>query len=491
MMKKGFITAFMLVILLGGCADQEMSEQNKPLPQATKTAETLLPSTGNAAESPAAASPVAASTPAAELQGSTTASSWPASAPGSNTSPAPADASAQASPSSPPAHSSAAVASPTTVGLSAAASAHAVPVTRAEAGLRSIPYLAADALGLDKRLGELAAQPDSYTDDDFRAGVIRDGDAFIAGATYKGAIAGSVRIGSSLAQATEALGQPSWQRDEMLFYKTGRFYLGIRGVKTVEEAVIAATPAVSYQPSLLAEVLNDLHAKPDEGLDSLLNQSSEPQWAFAFNDVSFINGGGWMARSQAGLVLIEFDTRYMEVYNNYDGELYRPAEGSAYTVKFEDSDSVAERLEDVLSGYREVNEEFATNAKYAPGGTRASIYEWFYSMLQYFTVRTTDGSKPDYRIPRMVFDYTWLTDDYILYTTFADQNPMVLDVRPGQQDNDDVNVLQAAGIDGANIGYDIDRVEKGKIRLKSADNDVLTISFQEDGNGGLRFTRMD
>lgn len=447
-MKKASIVAVMLALLVGGCTDEEASlqnepspqnPQNEPSPQATNSASTLV----------------------------------------------------------------------------------LIPITRGGAGLQDIPYFSAGVMQVDKRLEELAAQPNAYTPDDYRAGITRAGDSFIAGSRFKETIAGNIRIGSSIAQVTEALGEPSIDSGDVSFYKTDRFYLGISGEQVVEEAIIAATPAGGYKENLLAEILKDLIAGQDMDLKDLLSQATGPSWASFFDAVRPIGleSDGWIAESPLGITISETDNRYIEVHNNFRGALYRAAydtRNSAGTehsdandlshessraapvkrhfIQFREFDSVAGQLEEVVSNYRMVDAEFSKAAQYAPGGKQASM-DLFSQELQesFLIIRTLDSSVPDYRIRRPISEYVWLTDDYILYTTnFPEQKPMVLDARPDRKNKEDIDVLQAAGLSSTDDGIYIDRVERGQIHLKLAgSNKPFAISFQEDGNGGLQFTKVD
>lgn len=365
-------------------------------------------------------------------------------------------------------------------------------ITREEAGLSHIPYLDSGSFALDNRLLALIQDADAYTDQDYQAGIARDERSFLLGPEYKGSIAGTIGIGTALEEVTGAWGEPSLKKEDVLFYKTEQFYLGIKGEAVVEEAALAGTPASQYAPDILGQISLTLNSDPQ--VDLFSQMALEPEWQAAFEAPSHINGGGWYAESSAGISITDFhDDRIIKVHNNFAGELIKAGESDAYAIQYEDTDAVADSLYASMSNHRRVNELFQQEGKLSPGGKFFSIYEWFYSMLQYFTIRTVDGTMPDYQVHRQISDYAWLTDDYILYTDVVEQRPMVLSLKRDSEQLD-LDVLKEAGAAAEAVSFHIVEVQEGQIKLQPQGNggnpDMLELKFYEDGDRKLRFEQV-
>jgi hypothetical protein len=362
------------------------------------------------------------------------------------------------------------------------------PISREEAGLRQVPYCTLGAYKLDKRVETLLNAPEEYVNGDYQAGIVMDDSIVILGNKYTGSIAGDIRIGSSIEQVTVSLGEPSFREHGIRFYKTEQFYLGLTGESSIEWAVLGKTPDHSFPADILDQVYSELNGSPGSAGGT---SDIRPEWGEFFEGMGHIHGGGWYWKSAAGVEVRDFDKEQLiKVYNDFAGGLYRNEQnGERFKYEYIDSDSYAEELYYQLTDYQYRNEQFAKKGVLSPSGKLTSIYEWVYSMLQYFTIRTVDGSAPDYEMHYSAERYAWLTDQYMVYIDFYDRSPVIIPVQKEQAEG--YSLLEA-------IGYDQDfevsalEVKDGVITLKQTDRQgketaALSIQYQEDAAHNLQF----
>jgi hypothetical protein len=363
-------------------------------------------------------------------------------------------------------------------------------ITRQEADLSEIAYVDSEPFSLDKRLLDLLRDPKGYGDEVYRAGIAMDQGTFIVSGRYKGNIAAAIHIGSKMDEVVRSFGEPSFKKKDLIYYKTKSFYLAFSGKEAVEEAILTLTPHKGLHPDILMQLNRVLNARRDVSLQNELQKNAE--WDVFFEEQGFINPGGWYARSDLGIEVRDFyEDSSINVTNDYTGDLYQSrTSGNKYAIHFENVDSIGEKMFWSVSGYHRLNDLYDREGKLSPSGKQVSVYEWIYSMLQYFTVRSVDASTPDFRIPLMAEGYEWLTDHYILYIDFIDHKPMIVSVEPINVNT--INLLEKAGITDKDSEYSIDEIKNGVIKLKrqssgKKDTTILSIKFQEGDDKGLHF----
>jgi hypothetical protein len=160
--------------------------------------------------------------------------------------------------------------------------------------------------------------------------------------------------------------------------------------------------------------------------DGLLKNS--PTISHFFQSTGHIHGGGHYAISDSG---VEVDTLSgdINVYNNYQGPLYRINADTALNLNYINADSIIRDLKYSFSDHLSSNEKFKERGKTSPSGKYSAIYEWITSTHHYFTIRTTDYSAPDYTIYAVADEFQWINDEYILYTGLFTTLPSLLNVK--------------------------------------------------------------
>lgn len=367
-------------------------------------------------------------------------------------------------------------------------------ISRQESGLDEIAYLDSDFFTLDERILPLLRDPGPYSDGDYQAGIVLNGEGhLLLTGKFKGVVAGGVRIGTAMSQAVKLLGEPSIRKEDMLFYKTGAFYLGIKGAETVEEAIVGKTPPLNYPNDILEQIRHMLNDSSESDLLTQLDR--HPDIKAFFDNVSHINGGGWYARAGTGISVTDFDQSYITVSNNFAGELVRNQSGDErYSVQYENTDSVADALSGSLGQYDDVNELFRKEGKPSPSGRLLSIYEWVYSMRQYFTIRTADGSTPDYEIHVPATDDAWLTDDCLLYMDAFEEVPKLILL--GKKEHQVLELPGELGLSEKEGPFSLADVKDHVITLKksegrSAQETVIKLRYTENGDKSLHFERVE
>lgn len=335
---------------------------------------------------------------------------------------------------------------------------------------------------IDARISELLAKPTAYSDGDYAAGLVQDEQQIIVSERRKAAFIGTLRIGDSMDAALQLLGKPSFRNGDISFYKTSSYYLGIQGTKTIERAVFCKTPSLADK-DLLLKLLRLLGSNPN--LAGVLDKN--PSLQKSFETSGHIHGGGWYAWANAGLEAVDFDTREITVYNNYAGNLYQTASTQSYKVLFVDEDRTGNRMKQSLTEYTALNNRFPKEGKLSPSGKYSALYDWIYSELQYFTIRTSDHSRADRIINASVSHYEWLTDQYILYTQAFFSGVYI---QPVGSKGDPVDVLSAVGIKPGDDMEESEIVSVGKssFQIKYLGKNI-TIGYQIDAKGKIKLSK--
>ncbi|MGE5474418.1 MAG: hypothetical protein ACM3UU_09375 [Ignavibacteriales bacterium] len=332
-------------------------------------------------------------------------------------------------------------------------SAQIKPVGRKDAKLDIVPKIDFGGRSLNKRIDDLLNKRSLYVDKDFSDGIALSNyyEAIIITERYKDSILDGIKIGESINRVKQMLGKPSFVKNDYILYKTNRFYIGFKGAKNVEQAIIKSNPA-SYDKQVLNKTLSKLYNSEECGLNDIMQ--NDKKLSGFYDSQGHINGGGYYANSINGIEVTDFnEDSEVAIYNNFEGNLYCFSSDNRYKVNFKNEDCNINNLISDLDYYLEINKRFEKEGQLSPSGKYKFIYDWIYSMSQYFTIRTLDYSRADFRIPVSATSYEWLNDDYILYIRGVVPVPYVVRVPDytGQNRNNqyeqNINVLYKLGLE--------------------------------------------
>jgi hypothetical protein len=347
-------------------------------------------------------------------------------------------------------------------------SAEIIAIDRKQAGLSTIAPLDFTKFSINKRLKELLSNPGSYKDSDYKNGIVLMEQEVLVSERYNGNIIEDIKIGSSVDYIKKVLGEPNIADDKgFFFYKTQNYYLGFMGHSKVEYAILV-NRLISNNKDILYRIIKELGAKNDLG-EMIQNNM---QMAEFFDEDGHINGGGWFANLYSGIQIYQFnDKNTITIYNNFDGDLFR-ADNFIYDIIFEDSDYQVKNAISSIQRYMDDNYEFETSGVLSPSGKLKSTYFWGYSMSHYFTIRTLDNSKPDFRMYIPAGDYKWLTDDYILYLDAWYSTPYIVKVSD-KVPYENVNVMYKLGV------FDKEDSIEGQYSIKGINGNTINLYESE------------
>lgn len=360
-----------------------------------------------------------------------------------------------------------------------------------EVGLEPIPISSLNGVTLNPRIAQFVARPSYHELADYTDGIDYLNDKMIIAPRFSESIIGNVKIGTSLKDVTKALGTPSFQENDILVYRTDVFYIAFMGETKVEYAAIKASPRKEYNEDILYDLLAELNS---DSFTSLMEsiEKVDPNGDF-FDDSGFINGGGYYANSIYGINVTDFDDRIIDVFNNFQGNLYAlESPDITFGQSFMNLDAVVLKLRDALYGYEYTDSIFEKEGVLSPDGKLKAVYEWVYSMDQHFIVRALDFSIQDrYIYVPTTEDFYWLNNHVLLYVDFYTTVPMAIDVNMSMPEGK--SILEMAGLltqeeidDGVN--FTIVRVEKNVITVKdTVENKTYSIKYEIGADGVMKF----
>lgn len=362
-----------------------------------------------------------------------------------------------------------------------------IAIDRNQAGLSTIVPLDFTKFSINKRLKELLADPESYKNNDYKNGIVI-GEEVLVTERYKGNIINDIRIGSSVDYVKKVLGEPNVIADEgFIFYKTKDFYIGFMAYSKVEYAILF-NRSIRNNKDILKRIIRELDAKNDLG--EMIHNNDK--MADIFEENGHINGGGWYANLYSGIQIYQFnDENSITIYNNFEDDLYR-ANNFKYDIKFVDSDYQVKNAISSIQVYIDNNYEFETLGVLSPSGKLKCTYYWGYSMSYYFTIRTLDNSKPDFRVPVPAHDFKWLTDNYILYLNAWTSAPCIVKVSDNSEPDEHVNVMYKLGVfdkdddfQDTSFQYSIKGINGNTINLYDSESNKEYNVVYSIGNNGI------
>lgn len=349
-----------------------------------------------------------------------------------------------------------------------------------------------NAYALSSRLLQIIDGSSPHTTEDYGDGIIPAGNAYVLNDRYKDEIIAGIHLGDSFEQIREGLGEPGWETDDILLYRHLNFYLLFQGNQSADYAVTMKAPEGKYDSDILKKIMGILNG--EEYLS--LNESAEeidPDGVF-FDDADYINGGGYYVASVQGIKLFDFDEKYIEVYNNFEGQLYQYVQSNPrFEVRFIDQDMVSKYMLNALQRYLEIEDLFKNEGIVSPDGKLSAVYEWRYSMSHHFIIRTLDHSIQDRTIHVPAeSNFMWLTNTHLVYRDPYNQIPYALDVNFSEPSP--INILYEAGIiderdvDPGKYAYELVEVKAKTLVIKDTLNDkTINISFSMNKQGNISF----
>jgi hypothetical protein len=368
-----------------------------------------------------------------------------------------------------------------------------VQIKRSKSGLDSIKKLDFGKYLLNKQIEGLLNNSIQYENRHFSKGIVKGADCLIISERYTDKIIQDIGIGTDIKTVKSVLGSPSISFEDLIFYKTKKYYLGFKGYSEVEQAIISNNPK-EYNPKILGVILEELNKNDYIDLNDSLMSNKEITDFIDSN--GHINGGGWYADSLNGINIHEFDDNRITVFNNFEGELFKyDSEKSKFDVVYKNEDHMVNTMSQDLKMYMDKNKRFETEGLLSPGRKLKCIYDWEYSMSQYFTIRTLDFSRPDFRIHVTSGDYKWINDHYLLYIHSFYRIPYA--VKVSESDEGVVNILYDAGILKEE---DPDSIDGYEFKIKEIKGSIITledagskktykIKYAYDSKGSIKFSK--
>jgi hypothetical protein len=325
-------------------------------------------------------------------------------------------------------------------------------------------------------------------DSDYASGIVQEYSGLVISERFTQEIIGNIKIGSSINDVVGLLGEPSAKEGDYLFYKTNKAYIAFKGTDKVETSILAPIPK-SYDKEILNKLLSVFGTKDAKDLLSVLQEDNNINEFFEVN--GHIHGGGWYADSDNGISVDDFDEFTITVYNNFEGNLYKPND----ILIYENKDYMFEKLRRGLEGYYIINEEFKDAGVLSPNGKYNSIYEWNTSDSHYFIIRTMDYSRPDFPIGAPAGEYKWINDDYLLYLDAYSTLPFAIRASEDSE-SQAINIFYATGLiktndstEGMGINdIEIADIKDNMIQLKDKENGKeYQFQYTVRADGGLEF----
>ncbi|HEY9059867.1 MAG TPA: hypothetical protein VIO64_05080 [Pseudobacteroides sp.] len=369
-------------------------------------------------------------------------------------------------------------------------------ISRTESGLDTIAILNFEKYKLNSLIKSILGGSTQYLDSHFKKGIVKESDSLIISERFSDIVIENIKIGTSIKNVKITLGKPSISFKDYIFYKTKHYYLGFKGNKKVEQAVIRNNPK-TYYTNILEAILHEFNKDSYTDLSNLLQNTKAISDFFDMN--GHINGGGWYADSVNGIKLYEFgDDNNIAIYNNFEGELFTyNGKKGRFDIIYKNEDYIANILSGSLDEYLNINKRFKTEGKLSPSGNLSCIYDWIYSMSQYFTIHTLDFSKPDFRAHATSKEFKWIDDNYILYIHAFNNIPYAVNIN--NTNSEHINILYKLGIltlpEPDNLGdYDfkIKEIKDNIIVLEDLNiKRLYKIKYAIDGKGSIKFNLLN
>jgi len=358
-------------------------------------------------------------------------------------------------------------------------------ISRKNAGLDSIAPLDFQNIQLNSRLKELLSG-DKYLDSDFTKGIVKN-NILITADRFKEIIltveGEPLQIGDSLSKLIKVLGSPNIpvsEYDPFYCYKTDSFYIGFVGTDVIEAVVLyAPDPSENINMKDLIDSLAAFPCLTDENHD--------------WYEINHINGGGYLVEMNSiGISITEFDQKYVEVYNNFEDELYQFKGIGNYEIRYINQDALCNYMYSQFAQYQELEDNFKTDATISPNGTYSLITYWRYSMDNGLIIRTNDFSKPDMGgLGSGDLHYQWLNDNHIFYGgRYGNPNLYIRNV----ENEYEIEVLEQFKLqeepDILKYNFDNPVITSNSITFyhETEKNKEFTVNFKMNDNGNIELT---
>ncbi len=348
-----------------------------------------------------------------------------------------------------------------------------------------------NSYGLNMHLMQILDGSAPHTTEDHLKGVIATENAYVINERYQDEIIAGLSIGDGFDKIRKTLGDPGWETDDILVYRSPDYYMLFQGNQRVDYTVLMKAPEGEYDADILNTILEVLNAEDFEFLSDAVDRI-DPEGTF-FDEQGHINGGGYYLTSKRGISIIDFDGKTIEIYSNFEGNLYEYAVADPrFKVSFMAQDMIVEYMLHELSRYLEIEELFQNEGLVSPDGKLCAVYEWRYSMSHHFIVRTLDHTIQDRYIHVPAASFQWLTNSHLIYMDAFNEAPYALDVN--FLEPSPINILYEAGlineryVEPGEHKYSLIEIKNNSLVLKDELQDkTITISFALDKMGNISF----
>lgn len=367
-----------------------------------------------------------------------------------------------------------------------------IEVKRDESKLNAIALSDIDQYSLNKRLLGLIDGSNPHGIEDYTNGIVAMEHSFMLNNRYKDDIIEGIKLGDSFKDIISKMGSPGWDTGDKMFYRSENYSILFQGEYKAESVILFKEANAEYDKDILKKIIMALNDNKYNSLEESIKEIDSEE-AF-FTDKANISGGGYYALSQLGIIIVDSNERYIEVYNNFDGILYDyKSENQRYELRFIDKNLTIETIMSDLVRYWEIEELFAAEGVLSPNKKLSAVFERSNGTDQHFIIRTLDHTMQDRYIYSNISDeYYWLGNNHILYIDSYNSIPYAFDIdfsRPGA-----INILYEAGIlkdrdlDSGEHKYKITEISENTIFILDNDSSkTYKVEFSEDKNGEIVF----
>lgn len=300
-------------------------------------------------------------------------------------------------------------------------------------------------------------------------------------------VIGDYQIGESIDKLIQEFGMPHYTDAELnlIGYRFSDFYFVVEMEDTKSKQItILKTPETS---SSQHELLNWFRELPEDSTKDFVNALYEREPSFFYND-TFAAFGGWIMYGSGINFLVDY-YQLVEVWGNYEGDIYFDKPGFEYRFYTEDF-----FFTQISNYYRFWQEFLVQEGVDSPNGRFTALPKNAYRPINgdWVLLRCNDGSEPDrsFSTLHLQYDLYWASDRYLLLEVYLN-TPIIYDMKTGKVEQ----IHTAANLTGEylaagykyEIAYSIKMSDNQLIWYDENDNQFL-ISYTFDPDGTIQFS---
>lgn len=357
------------------------------------------------------------------------------------------------------------------------------PISFSEAGLEPLPYVDLDQAGVHPRIIELIEEPWDWEMEDYTLGIDQYNYIFIIRSRFPDNIVGDIVMGSSFSDIIDELGDPGYQQDGLLAYRTRDYYLTFYGDGQADLVSFMAASKKDYDDDFLYDLIAELNSDSFTSLEESIKKL-DPDMDF-FYEKGSNDGVTYYAHSPYGVNVSDEVEPIIDIMNNYEGNLYIKDSGYIrYSQAFINIDSSVLLQRNILYRSDNIDRTLDEYGVYSPDGLLKAVY---FGEENCFIVRTLDASIQD----RFMYEFTngeffWLGSRYLLFISDFGDRPEFLDVDDSMPWGE--SLLEQVGLDESGT-FEIKLVDDQVITLENTDNgEIIEIEYELDGSGEISFS---